>query len=90
MRRCSARYVGAGKQGSEIELEPANWKPLELRIGSRCAEFMWMWGEAGIQFYKHICTRRYLLLDSAGRCYQRGRNGLEPADVQAELKRVRE
>ena len=48
------------------------------------------WGEAGIQFYKHICTRRYLLLDTAGRCYQRGANGLEPADVQAELKRVRE
>ena len=54
------------------------------------AEFMWMWGEAGIEFYKHICTRRYLLLDSEGRCYQRGPNGLKPADVQAELKRVRE
>jgi hypothetical protein len=51
---------------------------------------MWMWGEGGIQFYKHICTRRYLLLDSESRCYQRGPNGLKPADVQAELKRVRE
>ena len=44
----------------------------------------------GIEFYKHICTRRYLLLDSEGRCYQRGPNGLDPADVHAELKRVRE
>jgi len=51
---------------------------------------MWMWREGGIEFYKHICTRRYLLLDSEGRCYQRGPNGLELADVHAELKRVRE
>jgi hypothetical protein len=51
---------------------------------------MWMWREGGIQFYKHICTRRYLLLDTAGRCYQRGPAGLKPADVQAELKRVTE
>jgi hypothetical protein len=51
---------------------------------------MWMWHEKGIEFYKHICTRRYLLLDSEGRCYQRGPSGLKPADVQTELKRVRE
>ncbi len=71
--------------------EPPNWKPLELLVGPEgCGEFMWMWGEEGIQFYKHICTRRYLMLDSEGRCYQRGPNGLNPADVQAELKRVRE
>ena len=47
-------------------------------------------GNFTLQFYKHICTRRYLLLDSEGRCYQRGPNGLELADVHAELKRVRE
>ena len=71
--------------------EPPDWKPLEQLVGPEgCGEFMWMWGEAGIQFYKHICTRRYLLLDSAGRCYQRGPNGLMPADVRVELKRVRE
>ena len=71
--------------------EPPNWKPLEQLVGPEvCGEFMWMWGEAGIQFYKHICTRRYLLLDSEGRCFQRGPNGLMPADVHAELKRVRE
>ena len=71
--------------------EPPDWKPLEQLVGPEgCGEFMWMWGEAGIQFYKHICTRRYLLLDSEGRCYQRGPNGLELTDVHAELKRVRE
>ena len=71
--------------------EPPNWKPLELLVGPEgCGEFMWMWGEEGIQFYKHICTRRYLLLDTAGRCYQRGPSGLKLADVHAELKRVRE
>ena len=28
--------------GPAMELEPANWKPLETRIGDRCGEFMWM------------------------------------------------
>jgi len=27
-------------RGADMELEPANWKPLELLIGSRCVEFM--------------------------------------------------
>ncbi|MGA3328964.1 MAG: hypothetical protein ABSF45_31325 [Terriglobia bacterium] len=68
-----------------------NWKPLEHLVGPEgCGQFMWMWQEKGSEFYKHICTRRYLLLDSAGRCYQRGPNGLMPADVHAELKRVTE
>jgi hypothetical protein len=71
--------------------DPREWKPLEQLVGPEgSGEFMWMWGEAGIEYYKHICTRRYLLLDSEGRCYQRGPDGLEPADVQAELKRVTE
>ena len=68
-----------------------NWKPLEQLVGpEECGAFMWMWREGEIEFYKHICTRRYLHLDSAGGCYQLGPNGLMPADVQAELKRVRE
>lgn len=71
--------------------ESPNWKPLEKLIGpSGCEEFMWMWREAGVEFYKHIRTRRYLLLDAAGQCYRRGPNGLELCDVQAEVKRVRE
>ena len=76
---------------TEKTFEPPDWKPLEQLVGPEgCGEFMWMWNESGIQFYKHIGTRRYLLLDSEGRCYQRGASGLKLADVHAELKRVRE
>jgi hypothetical protein len=31
------------------ETEPANWKPLEDRIGGRCAEFMWMFRQNGLE-----------------------------------------
>ena len=75
----------------EKTFAPADWKPLEHLVGPEgCGEFMWMWREEGVEFYKHIRTRRYLLLDSEGRCYQRGPNGLNPADAHAELKRVRD
>jgi len=71
--------------------EPPNWKPLEQLVGPEgCGAFMWMWREGKIEFYKHICTRRYLLLDSEGQCYERTPNGLKRADIHAELKRVRE
>jgi hypothetical protein len=60
-----------GRGGQEMELEPANWKPLERLIGERCAEFMWMWRQNGLEYYKHIDTRRYLILDAEGRCYGR-------------------
>lgn len=71
--------------------ENPNWKPLEKLVGPEgCGAFMWMRREAGIEFYKHIRTRRYLFLDSAGQCYRRGPDGLELADVQAELERVME
>ena len=75
----------------EKNFENPNWKPLEKIIGpDGCGDFMWMWQEAGIEFYKHIRTRRYLLLDSTGQCYRRGPNGLEQTDVRAELERVME
>ncbi len=74
---------------AEKSLENPNWQPLEHLVGrGGCSEFMWMWREGGIEFYKHIWTRRYLLLDSEGRCYTQGPNGVRPADVQTELKRV--
>ena len=57
--------------GQAMEFEPANWKPLEMRIGARCAEFMWMWRQNGLEYYKHIDTRRYLILDAKGRSYVR-------------------
>ena len=46
------------------ELGPPNWLPLETKLResgrpvSLCAAFMWMWREQGIDFYKHIDTRR--------------------------------
>ena len=88
MRRSSARHVDAGKQGSAIELEPANWKPPELRIGSRCAEFMWMWRENGLEHYKHIDTRRYLILDAEGRSYVCRDGEMVRVDFQKEFRRV--
>ena len=76
---------------AEKDFECPNWKPLEKVVGTGgCEDFMWMWREAGIEFYKHIRTRRYLLLDSACQSYRRGPSGLELADVQAELKRITE
>ena len=37
--------------------------------GAPCAAFMWMYRTDGLEFYKHIDTRRYLILDSDGACY---------------------
>jgi hypothetical protein len=74
---------------AEKHFENPNWKPLERLLGSSgCENFMWMWSEAGVEFYKHMRTRRYLLLDAAGQCYRRGPSGLELCDIQGELKRV--
>ena len=38
------------------EFERPDWTPLERLIGSRCCQFMWMWREGGIEFYKHITS----------------------------------
>jgi hypothetical protein len=65
-----------------------NWRPLEKLIGSRCAQFMWMGREGELECYKHIDTRRYIHLDSKGRCFREGPEGLEPANLDEELKRV--
>ena len=75
----------------EKNFENPNWKPLEKVVApDGCGDFMWMWRGDGVEVYKHIRTRRYLLLDSAGQCYRRGPNGLEQTDVRAELERVME
>jgi hypothetical protein len=39
---------GLDRRDPAMELEPASWKPLEMRIGARCAEFMWMWRQNGL------------------------------------------
>jgi len=68
--------------------ENPDWRPLERLIGERSEQFMWMWREGQVQVYKHIRTRRYLLVDGEGKCYQRTAAGLEPADLKQQLKRV--
>jgi len=73
-----------------MELQPANWKPLERLIGYRCGEFMWMWRENGLEHYKHIDSRRYLILDAEGRCYGRQGDQLVRVDFREEFQRVTE
>jgi len=75
---------------AEKSLENPNWKPLEELVGpSGCAHFMWMWRDGEIEFYKHIVTRRYLLLDAAGQCYRRTPTGFQLVDARTEIERVR-
>ena len=81
---------GLERGGQEIESEPANWKPLEMRIGERCAEFMWMWRQNDLEYYKHIDTRRYLILDAEGRSYLRRDGDLVVVDFAEEFRRFAE
>lgn len=78
------------RAGAAMELEPSNWKPLEMRIGERCAEFMWMWRQNDLEYYKHIDTRRYLILDAEGRSYRRRDGDLVVVDFEEEFRRVAE
>jgi hypothetical protein len=82
--------LGLERGGHEMEFEPANWKPLKMRIGERCAEFMWMWRQDNLEYYKHIDTRRYLVLDAEGRTYRRRGGDLEGVDFAEEFCRVAE
>jgi hypothetical protein len=88
MQRGRASQIDNGKQTSAMELERANWKPLELRIGTRCAEFMWMFRENGLEHYKHIDTRRYLILDTKGRSYVRRDGDMVRVNFRKEFRRV--
>ena len=73
-----------------MECDRPNWAPLEMVGGPNlCREFMWMWRKSGIEFFKHIRTRRYLLLNSEGRCYRQATTGFEAADLKTELKHAR-
>jgi hypothetical protein len=73
-----------------MEVEPPNWLPLALRIGARCAEFMWMCRQDGVEYYKHVATRRYLMLDGQGQCYAQRDGLLVLADFGEQLSRVTE
>jgi hypothetical protein len=71
-----------------IELT-ANWIPLEARLAPQnCAEFMWMYRDDGVEYYKHIVTRLYLHLDSSGRCLTRSADGWKEIVFEQEWKRV--
>jgi hypothetical protein len=73
------------------DLGAAKWTPLETMLRqtgrpvSLCGSFMWMYRQNGIEFYKHIDTRRYLLLDSELRSWRQGEHGLEPSDFDHEF-----
>jgi hypothetical protein len=85
------RVEGSGTQKETVaapEVGLPNWIPLELRIGSRCAEFMWMYRQNGYEHYKHIDTRRYLILDSRGTCFRREGSDFVSADFHDQLQRV--
>ena len=88
MRSVRPSHVGTGQQVSAMEIEPANWEPLERRIGLRCAEFMWMYRDGGLEHYKHIDTRRYLILDAKGRSYVRRGRELVRVNFRKEFRRV--
>lgn len=51
---------------------PANWKPLENRVGEEnCHFYMYMYGALSddgilLHAYKHVDTREYLFLDEDG------------------------
>jgi hypothetical protein len=67
----------------------SNWKPLEGKLKpEQCAEFMWMYRDAGIEHYKHIVTRLYLRLDQAGRCLAWNGNRLTEVPFEQEWRRV--
>jgi hypothetical protein len=71
-----------------IETTP-NWAPLEAKlIPQLCAEFMWMYRDRGVEHYKHIQTRRYLRLDSVGRCLARKGDGFYEIPFDEEWKWV--
>ena len=90
MQQCNGVSNGLERGGQEMEFEPANWKPLEIQIGEWCAEFMWMWRQNGLEYYKHIDTRRYLILDAEGRCYIRRDGDLVVVDFAEEFRRFAE
>ncbi len=42
-----------------------SWIPLEKALGkAQCIDFMWMGSAGTVQLYKHMDTRRYLLIDA--------------------------
>ncbi len=66
-----------------------NWIPLETRVPPlECAKFMWMFQLDGLEHYKHIETRRYLRLDTDGKCHVPADAGWKEVPFEDEWKRV--
>lgn len=67
-----------------------NFLPLEQHIGERCEEWMWMYRDRGLEFYKHIHTRQYLILDWEGIAwrYREVDGMLVPGDFEREYRRA--
>ncbi|MBV8829033.1 MAG: hypothetical protein JO108_07350 [Acidobacteriaceae bacterium] len=65
-----------------IDVKEPNWAPLEQCIGERCIEFMWMYEKDGVEFYKHIGTRRYLCLNSQGDVFLCTAGELQPVEFE--------
>ena len=53
-----------------------------------CADFMWMHRDGAVEFYKHIITRRYLMLDGEGNCLRWSGGELQVVDFEPEYLRV--
>lgn len=80
--------IDCSSNNTAVELN-VNWTPLEHRLAPElCAEFMWMYREKGIEYYKHIVTRRYLRLDQGGRCLAWTDDRLKEVPFDQEWKRV--
>jgi hypothetical protein len=87
-----ARRVALSSSSMQIpslEPSPPNWAPLERNLKPpQCGEFMWMCRDAGLDHYKHIATRKYLRLNSAGRCFVPAEIGWKEVPFENEWKRV--
>ena len=55
---------------------------------SECEDFMWMYRNGVVHFYKHIVTRRYLMLDGDGNCFLWNQDHLRMGDFESEYLRV--
>ncbi len=67
----------------------SNWAPLQAKLTPKlCAEFMWMYRDRGVEHYKHVLTRRYLRLDSNGRCMSRQGDSFNEVPFEEEWRRV--
>ena len=88
MRRGRASQIGGGKQALRWNLSLRTGNRWSFESDRRCGEFMWMYREDGLEHYKHIDTRRYLILDAKGRSYVRRGGDLVRVNFRKEFRRV--